>query len=90
MDVGEQEVRVVLETIEHAVSVVRIDVHVGDPFEPVTGTQVFRRHTAVVEHAETGGMSATRMVQPGDRYECTGRRACHDSVNGGQRGADDV
>jgi hypothetical protein len=35
VQVGEQQVRIVLECVEHAVAVVRVDVDVGDALQPV-------------------------------------------------------
>ena len=75
MDVREDDVRVVLERVEHAVAVMRIDVHVGDALQPVALAQQLDRDAAIVEHAEPGGAIARGVMQPGDRHEAAPRLA---------------
>ena len=53
VDVGEDYVRIGLEGVEHAVTVVRIDVDVGDAPQAVAGPQQLDHDAAVVEDAET-------------------------------------
>ena len=90
MDVGKDQVRVALEAVEHAVAVVRIDVHVGNAFQAVIAAKHFHRHAAVVEHAESRGAAARRVMQSGDGDEGAPRAPCHDFLGGEQRRADHV
>jgi len=58
VQIREQQVRVVLECVEHAVAVVRVDVNVGDTLHPVPAPEHFDRHAAVVENAKPGCVAA--------------------------------
>ena len=60
--VGEDQSRVVLEAVEHAVPMVSVDVHVGDALEPVALAQIFDRHTAIVEYTESRGSVPRRVM----------------------------
>ena len=90
MQVGEQQIGIVLERVEHAVAVMRIDVDISDALHAVPTPQHFDRHAAVVEDAKAGGVAARRMMQTGNRNECAARGAAEHSVDGVQRRADDV
>ena len=69
MDVGENQISIALEGIEHAVTVVRVDVHVGHAPDAMHRAQRLDRHAQIVEHAEARGGIAARVVQPGDGHE---------------------
>ena len=88
--VGEHDRRIVLEGVEHAVAVVRVDVDVGDAHEAVLALEVLDHDADVVEYAEARGMGAPGMVQSRDRHEAASRLPGHDRLHGDQRGADDV
>ena len=75
VEVGEQQIRIVLERVEHAVAVMRIDVDVSDALQAMLAAQHLDRDAAIVEHAEAGGVVARRMMQAGDRNECATRAA---------------
>ena len=87
VQVGEYHRRVILERIEHAVAVVRVDVDVGDALE-ARALQQLDRHAAVVEHAETGRAVARGVMQARDRHEGTPAFAVHDRLHRTQGGAD--
>jgi hypothetical protein len=87
VDVGEDQVRVALEAVVHAVAVVGVDVHVRNTLQSVIPAQHFHRHAAVVEHAESGRGTTRRVMKTGDRNEGAARPARHDLFGGEQRGA---
>jgi len=88
VDVGEDQERVLLERVVHAVAVVNIDVHVGDLLQAVPPAQHLGDHAAVVEDAESGRMAARGMVQPRDRHEGPPGVAAHQGLGRLQRRAD--
>ena len=90
VDVGKDQVRITLEAVVHAVTVMGIDVDVGDTPQAVFFPEDFHRDAAVVEHAETRGTAARRVVQAGDRHEPAPRTPLHDLFGGEQRRPDHV
>src|SRR4029079_12754143 len=60
---------VALECVEHAVAVLLVDVDVRDAFDVVQLARGLDRDAAVVEHAETRGVIASRVMQAADRDE---------------------
>ena len=58
--VGEDQRRVVLEGVEDAIAMVRVDVDVGDARQPVLALQHLDDDSDVVEDAEARGMRAPR------------------------------
>ncbi len=88
MQVGKDHVRIVLETVEDAVTVVRIDVDVGNAPEAVAAPGRLDGDTAVVEDAKTGRRVARRVVKPADRDERARDRARHDRLQRIERAAD--
>ncbi len=89
VQVGDDDLRVVLEGVEHAVAVVRVDVDVGDAPEAVTPPQRLDDHAAVVEDAEARGAVARGVVQATDRHEGAAPRSGHDPISRAQARADD-
>jgi hypothetical protein len=69
VDVGEDDGRVGLERIKHAVAVMRVDIHVGDAFQAIFLLQDLDGHAGVVEHAKTGSGVGHAVVQAGDGHE---------------------
>ncbi len=69
VDVGEDQVRIALESVIDAVAVMGIDIHVSNALQAVIPAQHFHRHAAVVENAETRGPAARGVMQPGDGNE---------------------
>ncbi len=88
MDIGKQYVRVFSESVVHAVTMMGIDIHIGDTAQAMTPAQRLDQHRAVVEHTETGSPVAGGMMQPGDRHKGPARGARHHHLCGAQRGAD--
>lgn len=82
VQVGDDDRRVVLEGVEHAIAMVGIDVDVGDRAQPVPPPQRLDHDATVVEHAEARGAVARRVVQPADRHEGAGARVRHDPLAG--------
>src|SRR5205814_528512 len=87
VQVGGHHRRILLEYVEHAVAVMRVDVHVTDALQALA-LQELDRHAAVVEHAEVGRALARRVVQSRDRHEGPATLPPHDRLHGAQRGAD--
>jgi len=62
MDIGENQVRVILETIKNAIPVVGIDVDIGDPLQLMFLPQVLRRDATIIEDAKTRRVLPARVV----------------------------
>ena len=71
---------IVLERVEHAIAVMRIDVDVGDALRALRASQQLDDDAAVVEDAEAGGVVARGMMQAGDRHEGAATLALHDRL----------
>ncbi len=69
VQVRDDQLRIVLERVEHAVPMVGIDIHIGDTAQPPMPAQMLDNDTAVIEYAEARGAIACRMMQSGDRHE---------------------
>ena len=70
MDVGKDQVRIVDETVEYAVTMMSVDIDIGHPRHTVAVPEVLRGHTAVVENAEpcrpvSGSVMQTDHVRSG-------------------------
>ena len=89
MQVGEHHRGILLEGVEHAVAVMRVDVDVADALQ-ARALEQLDGHAAVVEHAEAGGAIARRVVQSRDGHEGAPAFAPHDRLHGAQGGADHV
>ena len=90
VQVGEQHVGILLERVEHAVAVMRVDVDVGDAANAVEPARGFDRDAAVVEDAEARGDVARRVMQPADRNERAPNGPRDDRGQRLERAADDV
>ena len=60
---------VVLETVEHTIAVMRVDIDVGDALQAKVLTGMFDRDTAIIEHTETRRAIAPCVMQSADRIE---------------------
>ena len=67
VDIGEDQVGIVLEAVKHAVAVMRIDIDVRDLLDAVLLAQILDGDAAIVEYAKAGGNVAARMMQARDR-----------------------
>lgn len=85
MDIGEQQIRVVLEPVKHTISVMRIDIHVGNALQIVMVSKVFDGNPAVVEDTKSGSMVAPGMMQTGNWNESPLRVTLHYGIDGSQR-----
>ena len=90
MNVRKDQIGVVLESIKDTITVMRIDIDIGDTPEPVVFSQVLDCDTAVIENTKTSGTIARRVVQASNRNERTPRVAVHDLVSRRQHGSNDV
>ena len=90
VDIGEQQVRVVFKTIKHAITVVRVNIDVGDPPEAVVPAQIFDRHTAIIEYTKPGSLITCRVVQTCDGHEGAFAVTVHHGINRRERGAHNV
>ena len=89
VQVGEGELGILLEGIEHTVAVVRIDVDVGDAHDAVVPPRGLDGDTAIVEYAKARGRVAPRMMQSADRNESARNATRDDAVERLERTADD-
>ena len=90
VDIGKEQVRIVFETVKHAISVMGVDIDVSDSLQSVIFSQILNGDATVVEHTKPGGMFPARVVKSGNGYKCPLCLPLHDSINRCQRGADDV
>ena len=90
VQVREQHVGILLEGVEHAVAVMRVDVDVGDAANAVELARRLDRDAAVVEDAKPGRDVARRMMQPADRNERAANGPRDDRGQRLERAADDV
>ena len=90
VDVGEDQLRLVLEGVEHTVAVMRVDVDICDALETAGRTQPFDDDATIVERAKTGGTAARGVMQARDRYERTTHAAEHHRLGSAEGTADDV
>ena len=88
MQIGKYDSRIVLEGVEHAIAVMRIDVDIGHARHAAVRAQCSIDHAAIVEHAEAGGAPARGMVQAADRHEGAPARAVEYPLGRRQAGAD--
>ena len=84
MQIGNDDLRVILECIEYAVPVVGIDIHIGDAPKTMTPTQGFNDDTAIVEDAKAGRAIASGVMKSGDRHKCAASLARHDPIRSQQ------
>ncbi len=89
VDVRKDQVGIVLEAVEHAVAVMRVDVDIGHPPQTVSPAQELDHDAAVVVDAEPGGVLSAGMVQSRDRHESSPERAVHDPLHRRDRCPDD-
>ena len=89
VDVSKNQVRIVLKAIENTVTVVRVDIDIGDALEAECLAQVLDGDSAVVENAETGSPVTCRMMQTRNRHERTLVVTMHDLVDGAENSAND-
>ena len=89
VNIGEQQIGIVIERVEHPVPMMGVDIDVGDAFEAMAGTQLFDGDPAIVEDTEAGGPVARRMMQPRDGHEGAPASARHERFDGHQGGTDD-
>src|SRR3569832_1849672 len=88
VDVGDVHTGIVLETEHHAVTVVRIDVDVGDARQSVIDAQALDDHTAIIEDAKARSAVTPRVMQSRDGNEGAATGAVHDAVRGVHTAAD--
>ncbi len=69
---------------------VRIDIDIGNSHKAVLFAQVLGDHTTVIEHAKTGRVIASCVVQTRNRDECALCLALHDRIGREQYGTHDV
>lgn len=69
MQIDENQIRITLESIEDAITMVGINVHIGDTSDPMYLTQGFDGDAAVVEDTETGRPITPGMMQAGNWHE---------------------
>src|SRR6185437_7123172 len=87
VQIGENHRRIALESIEDAVTVVRVDVYVGDTAQPEPAAKQLDGNPAVVEDAEAGSVVARGVVESGDRHERMTELPRHDALGRCQRRA---
>ena len=81
---------VLLERVEHAVAMMRVDVDVGHAANAVEPPRGFDRDAAVVEDAKPGRAVARRVMQAADRNERAARGPRDDRRERLERAADDA
>ena len=89
MDVGEYQVRVILESVKHAVAMVRIDIDIGDSSKPELFAQVLGGDATIIKDTETGRGIASGVMQSGNGDKRAFVVAMHDLIHRAQYRADD-
>src|SRR5581483_10175582 len=69
---------VILEGVENPISVMRVDIHIGDSLEPGSSAQHLDGDSAIVENTKTRCVIASRMMQTRDRDKCATTLTAHD------------
>ena len=90
VDVGNNHIGVVFESVINAVAVVGVDIHVGNALEPRAPAQELNGNPAIVEYAEARRVVARRVVQACDGHERAAAAALHDRIHCVERGANHV
>jgi hypothetical protein len=90
VDIGKEQVRIVFESVKHAVAVMCIDVYISDPLQTVFLTQVFDGDATIVKDTKARSVITPGMVQPCDRHKCSLCLTLHDRINSRQCRADHV
>ena len=88
VEVGEQQIGVVLETVKDAVAMMGININVGNALDSKLLAQILDRDPAVVEYAESGSACSRRVMQSGNRDECALVVSVHDLIDGTKHGSD--
>lgn len=90
VDVREDQRGIVLEAVEDPVTMMHVDVDVGDAFDAVHAAQCLDHHPAVVVDAEAGGALAPGVMQAPDRLQAGADLAGDDARAGLERRTDDA
>lgn len=88
--IGEDKVGVILETIENAVAVMCINIHIRDSVEVIPVAEILGGDPAVIEHTEARSMLTTSMMESGYRHESLRGLPCHDGIHCGKRRAHNI
>ena len=89
MYVGKNKVGIVLEAIENAIAMMRINIDISDSSDAEFLAQVFDRDATVVEDTKPGSTAPCRMMQACNRHERAPVIVVHDLIDGAQNGPDD-
>jgi sulfate-transporting ATPase len=90
VDVGEDQLRVALESVVEPITMMGIDVNISDARKTVMAAQPLDGDAAIVQSAESRSATARGVVQSGNRHEGPPRTARHDGLGRRQRRADDI
>ena len=90
VQIGEHQLRVVFERVEHAVAVMRIDVDIGYALEPARRAQPLDHDAAIVQRTKPGRTAPRGVMQTGDRHEGAAHKAEHHRLGRRERTAGDV
>ena len=90
VQIGEHQLRVVFERVEHAVAVMRIDVDIGYALEPARRAQPLDHDAAIVQRTKPGRTAPRGVMQTGDRHEGAAHTAEHHRLGRRERTAGDV
>jgi hypothetical protein len=87
VQIREDQPRVVLEGVIHAIAMVRIDIDIGDAGHAAVTPQMLDDDPAVVEDAKSRGALTRSVVQAPNGYECSAARAGQDPIGRRQAGS---
>ena len=88
VDIGKDQVGVILKSVENAITMMRVDIDVGDAPQSVLPAQVLSRDSAIIENTESGSAITRRVMKSGNWNKCALVVAMHDFVNSAQDCAD--
>ena len=88
--IGEDKVGIFLKTIENAVAVMCINIHIRDSVEVIPVAEILGGDPAVIEHTEARRMPTTSMMESGYRHERLRGLPCHAGIHCGKRRAHNI
>jgi hypothetical protein len=90
VDIGDKQVRVVEESVKDSVSMMGVDVDIGDTPDAVPTAERFNGNANVIEDTEAGGTVSSGVMQAGDGYEAATRGTRQRLSHRIQHGSDDM
>jgi hypothetical protein len=88
VNIGEDQIGIVLKSVVHTVTMMGIYVDVGNSPYSVFVSKVLDGNAAIIKYAKPGGVLTAGMVQSRNGHECATGITLHNSIYGSQRRTD--